>query len=81
MNPTTSKGTLIDHVYDNRPTNDIVVQVHDTCYSDHDTVYCSIPIYADTCIVPAITNMQENVEVCNQYQAILIRNVQYLYYS
>ena len=44
MNPTTSKGTLIDHVYYNRPTNDIIVQVHDTYYSDHDTVYCSIPI-------------------------------------
>lgn len=44
LSPTTSKGTLIDHVYYNRPTNDIIVQVHDTYYSDHDTVYCSILI-------------------------------------
>ena len=38
--PTTAKGTL---VYYNKPTSDIIVQVHDTYYSDHDTVYCSIP--------------------------------------
>ena len=41
MSPTTAKGTLRDQ---NRPTNDIVVQVHYTYYSDHDAVYCSIPI-------------------------------------
>ena len=41
--PTTVKGTLIDHVYYNRPTSDIIVEVYDTYYSDHDTVYCSIP--------------------------------------
>ena len=41
--PTTAKGTLIDHVYYNRPTSDIIVEVCDTYYSDHDTVYCSIP--------------------------------------
>ena len=41
---TTDRGTLIDHVYYNRPVlvNDTVVQVHDTYYSDHDTVYYSI---------------------------------------
>ena len=42
--PTTAEGTLIDHVYYNRPTNDIIVEGHDTYYSDHDTVYCSIPM-------------------------------------
>ena len=41
--PTTAKGTLIDHVYYNKPTSDIIVEVNDTYYSDHDTVYCSIP--------------------------------------
>ena len=41
--PTTAKGTLIDHVYYNGPSNDVLVEVHDMYYSDHDTVYCSIP--------------------------------------
>ena len=41
-NPTTTKGTLIDHVYSNLHDNNIIVEVHDTYYSDHDTVYCSI---------------------------------------
>ena len=42
--PTTNKGTLIDHVYCNASlNNNTIVQVHDTYYSDHDTVYCSIP--------------------------------------
>ena len=40
--PTTDNGTLIDHVYYNRPSSDIIVQVHDTYYSDHDSIYCSI---------------------------------------
>ena len=40
-NPTTAKGTLIDHVYSNLHDN-IIVEVYDTYYSDHDTVYCSI---------------------------------------
>ena len=42
--PTTDRGTLIDHVYYNRPSNHIRVQVQDTYYSDHDTVYCSLPL-------------------------------------
>ena len=42
--PTTPNGTLIDHVYYNRPNSDIIVQVHDTYYSDHDAVYCSLPM-------------------------------------
>ena len=42
QSPTTDRGTLIDHVYYNRPSDDAVVQVHDTYYSDHDTVYRSI---------------------------------------
>ena len=41
--PTTSRATLIDHVYYNRPTSNVIVEVHDTYYSDHDTVYCSTP--------------------------------------
>ena len=43
--PTTAQGTLIDHVYYRTPSQsrNIMVQVQDTYYSDHDTVYCSIP--------------------------------------
>ena len=41
---TSDCGTMIDHVYYNRPVNDTVVQVHDTYYSNHDTVYCSIVV-------------------------------------
>ena len=44
QSPTTDRGTLIDHTYTNRLVNDVVVQVHDTYYSDHDTVYCSIVV-------------------------------------
>ena len=44
QSPTTDRGTLIDHVYYNRPSDDAVVQVHDTYYSDHDTVYCSVVV-------------------------------------
>ena len=40
--PTTSKATLIDHIYYNGPASSTVVEVHDTYYSDHDAVYCSI---------------------------------------
>ena len=42
--PTTDKGTLIDHVYCNIPPQFIKIQVTDTYYSDHDTVFCSIPL-------------------------------------
>ena len=43
--PTTSQGTLIDHVYyRNTSGSTILVQMQDTYYSDHDTVYCSIPM-------------------------------------
>ena len=42
QSPTTDRGTLIDHVYCNIPSDDTVVQVQDTYYSDHDTVYCSV---------------------------------------
>jgi len=41
--PTTTQGTLIDHVYYRNPSSNVVLEVHDTYYSDHDTVYCSIP--------------------------------------
>ena len=43
--PTTARGTLIDRVYCNNSLPDkTIVQVQDTYYSDHDTVYCSIPL-------------------------------------
>ena len=42
---TTDRATLIDHVYFNKQCNDVQVQVRDVYYSDHDTVYCSIPMY------------------------------------
>ena len=42
--PTTANGTLINHVYYNQSTSEIIMQVHDTYYSDHDTVYGSIPV-------------------------------------
>ena len=43
--PTSARGTLIDHVYCNNSLPDkTIVQVQDTYYSDHDTVYCSIPL-------------------------------------
>jgi len=40
--PTTVQGTLIDHVYSRGPFSNIAVQIQDTYYSDHDTVYCSM---------------------------------------
>ena len=47
QSPTTAQGTLIDHVYYRNPFIDpassAIIQVQDTYYSDHDTVYCSIP--------------------------------------
>ena len=42
--PTTDRGTLIDHIYYNRPSTTLV-EVYDTYYSDHDTIYCSLPLY------------------------------------
>ena len=41
--PTAAQGTLIDHVYYKNQSSSNIVQVQDTYYSDHDTVYCSIP--------------------------------------
>ena len=44
-NATTDKATLIDHVYfNNMQCDDVLVQVCDVYYSDHDAVYCSVPI-------------------------------------
>ena len=45
QSPTTAQGTLIDHVYYRNPTlsSYTIVEVQDTYYSDHDTVYCKIP--------------------------------------
>ena len=45
--PTTPQGTLIDHVYIRNITSHTMstcVHVQDTYYSDHDTVYCNIPL-------------------------------------
>ena len=46
--PTTDQGTLIDHVYTNQicePSDiSVVVHVKDTYYSDHNTIYCCIPV-------------------------------------
>ena len=42
--PTTHQGTLIDHVYFNGPFSNISITVQDTYYSDHNTIYCKIPI-------------------------------------
>ena len=44
QHPTTTQGTLIDHVYYNNSTSNIIVKVQDTYYSDHDCVYCSVPL-------------------------------------
>ena len=37
--PTTDRGSLIDHVYCNFPLTNIVVEVSDVYYSDHDAVF------------------------------------------
>ena len=45
--PTTPQATLIDHVYYRNTANysvSTIVQVQDTYYSDHSTVYCSFPL-------------------------------------
>ena len=42
--PTTDRGTLIDHVYCNSCLQDILIEVDDCYYSDHDIIYCSIPL-------------------------------------
>ena len=42
---TTDRATLIDHVYfSEQISDDVVVQVRDVYYSDHDAVYCSVPL-------------------------------------
>ena len=38
--PTTPQGTLLDHVYYKNPPSNVTIQVKDTYYSNHDTVYC-----------------------------------------
>ena len=42
--PTTDRGTLIDHVYCNSSLQDILIEVDDCYYSDHDIIYCYIPL-------------------------------------
>ena len=41
--PTTDSGSLLDHIYYNGITEDAVVDVIDTYYSDHDATYLSLP--------------------------------------
>ncbi len=42
---TSDRATLIDHVYfSEQISKDVVVQVRDVYYSDHDAVYCSVPL-------------------------------------
>ena len=41
--PTTDRATLIDHVYFS--SKQVQVNVRDVYYSDHDAVYCSVPLY------------------------------------
>ena len=41
---TTDRATLIDHVYFNKQCKDVHVQIHDVYYSDHDAVYCTVPM-------------------------------------
>ena len=40
--PTTDSGTCIDHVYCNIHNQDIIVDIHDIYYSDHDMVLVSL---------------------------------------
>ena len=42
--PTTDSGSLLDHIYCNGTATDILVDVVDTYYSDHDATYVSIPV-------------------------------------
>ena len=44
QSPTTDYGSLIDHVYYNGTLDGVIAEVSDTYYSDHDTVFVSIPI-------------------------------------
>ena len=41
--PTTNNGSLIDHIYTNKPSHFFELFVNDTYYSDHDVIYCSFP--------------------------------------
>ena len=43
--PTTDGGSSLDHIYYNRPEEDnILVDVHDTYYSDHDSIFLTTTI-------------------------------------
>ena len=42
-NPTTDRGSMIDHVYCNNILGNIFTKVNDCYYSDHDIVLCTIP--------------------------------------
>ena len=42
--PTTANGTLIDHVYCSNAHGNAIDKVQDMCYSNHDTVYSSLPL-------------------------------------
>ena len=42
--PTNDSGSQTDHVYFNKASNNVVVEVTDCYFSDHDFVYCSFPL-------------------------------------
>ena len=42
--PTTDRGTSIDHIYCNSNPGNIVTDIADCYYSDHDTLLCTIPM-------------------------------------
>ena len=44
VSPTYDSGSQIDHVYFNKAFKNVVVEVTDCYFSDHDFVYCSVPL-------------------------------------
>lgn len=42
--PTTDRATLVDHAYFSVWTDDVIVEVRDVYYSNHDAVYCAVPV-------------------------------------
>ena len=43
--PTTDRTTLIDHIYCNNLTPECVdIYIEDMYYSEHDVIFCSIPL-------------------------------------
>ena len=53
--PTTDHGALLDHVYYNGKVEGVVIDVVDCYYSDHDTVFISIPTATNTVVSHSTT--------------------------